>query len=226
MTDVITYEAFQGVLNALHPGWSVTSDGLVGPGGAAVRLAQRHESSSVGHLDVQFVLDDSAARPTELWDCVAGLGATPADRARFAAGLWGQTTAGALLELKYSLRGQFADHYRGDDAGGFTGWHAIAGAIIGFGKGDSPHRLQQWWLDNPVLPTLARALQASMSEQGGPYGVKILFGGDGVAEVRVDGEQHAAASAALAGLPWPRLDPPGFVRSYVIVLHRDLAPRG
>jgi hypothetical protein len=176
---------------------------------------------SEGHVDVLFVLDEVAERRVALWDCVTGYGATPASRAQFAAGLWAQTTAVALLELKYSRRGQFADHYRGNDAGGFPGWHSIAGAIMGFGKGDSASKLQQWWLGNPILPTLAHALSDSMSEQDCPYGLKILFGGDNVAEVRVNGEQHEGASVALARLPWPRLDPAGFVRSYVLVLHRD-----
>jgi len=97
----------------------------------------------------------------------------------------------------------------------------IAGAITGFGSGASPSALQQWWLENPVLPALARALGDSLNEQDAPYGLKILFGGDGVAEVRVNGEQHDAASSALASLPWPRLNPPGFVRSYLLVLHRE-----
>ncbi len=170
---------------------------------------------------MQFVLDEASSRRIELWDCVAGLGATHLDRARFAARLWGQTTAGALLELKYSRRGEFADHYHSSDVGGLSGWHAIAGAIVGFGQGASPSKLQQWWLSNPVLPTLAGALNDSLPEPDAPFGLKIFFGGDGVAEVRVDGDRHDAASFALCALPWPRLQPPGFVRSYVIALHRE-----
>jgi Family of unknown function (DUF6348) len=221
MNDAVTYEAFREVLNSLRPGWVTMGDAIVGPDGATVRLTQRHESLSEGHVDVQFVLDDNAPRKVELWDCVVGYGTTPADRARFAAYLWGQTTAGTLLELKYSRRGEFADHYHATDEGAFSGWNAIAGAIVGFGRGESASTLQRWWLDNQVLPVLARALDDSLSELDAPYGLKILFGGDGIAEVRVNGEQHDAASSVLAGLPWPRLSPPGFVRSYVLVLHRE-----
>src|SRR6185503_6125780 len=104
MIDTITYEAFREVLNALRPGWDVTGDAIMGPDGAAVRLTQRHESRGEGHVDVLFVFDDASPRRVELWDCVAGYGATSADRARFAAHLWGQTTASALFELKYSRR--------------------------------------------------------------------------------------------------------------------------
>lgn len=221
MIDATALEAFREALNALRPGWVVTGGAIVGPDGAAVRLAERDVSRIEGHVDVQFVLDDASPRRVELWDCVVGYGATAADRARFAANMWGQTTAGVLLELKYSRRGEFADHYHAADAGGFSGWHSIAGAIVGFGKGESPSALQRWWLDNPVLPALARALDDSLNEPEGPFGLKILFGGDGIAEVRVNGEQHDAASSALASLPWPRLSPAGFVRSYVLVLHRE-----
>lgn len=115
MNDAVTYEAFREVLNSLRPGWVTMGDAIVGPDGATVRLTQRHESLSEGHVDVQFVLDDNAPRKVELWDCVVGYGTTPADRARFAAYLWGQTTAGTLLELKYSRRGEFADHYHATD---------------------------------------------------------------------------------------------------------------
>jgi hypothetical protein len=221
MTYTILCEAFCDALNALLPGWVLKGKSIVGPGGAAVRLGQRHPSNAEGHVDVQFVVDDEAPRRIELWDCVSGYGATPTARARFAADLWAQTTAVALLEVKYSKKGEFADHYRGRDAGAFSGWHAIAGGIVGFGKGDSPYQLQRWWSQNPILPTLAGALRDSIREEDCPCGLKILFGGDCVAEVRVNGELHETASAALATLPWPRLDPPGFVRSYVLVLHRD-----
>jgi uncharacterized protein DUF6348 len=215
------YEAFLEVLNQCKPGWRVTERGLCGPEGDLVRLAQRHPSQAEGHVDVGFVLDTASPTRVELWDCVAGVGATPAARAQFAAHLWLQTAAAALLELKYSRRGEFADHYRGTDHNGFPAWHIICGAVVGFGKGESPGRLQRWWLENSVLPTVARALSSSLNEQSCPHGIKILFGGDGVAEVRLDGEEHHAASMAVAALAWPRLDPPGFVRSYVIVLHRE-----
>lgn len=156
----------------------------------------------------------------ELWDCLVGYGSSPRERAQFAAHLWANTTAGAWLELAYSLRGQFADHYRGDDAGGFPGWHAVGGAILGFGGGDTASQLQQWWLNNPVLPAVAEALRGAIPDRH-PVGLKIFFGGDDVAEVRVNGEPSERASRALAALPWPRLEPAGFVRSYLVLLHTE-----
>jgi len=80
-------------------------------------------------------------------------------------------------------------------------------------------RRQTWYLDNPVLPALSTALVDSLEERRCPHGLKIFFGCDGIAEVRLDGEYHESASTALANLGWPRL--PGFVRTYVLVLHRD-----
>jgi hypothetical protein len=221
MNKAIAYEAFRDALNHLKPGWETSSTGLLGPAGALVRLGQRHPSRSEGHVDVQFVLDVNSPTGPALWDCVTGSGATETARARFAAHLWAQTTAGVLLELKYSLRGEFADHYRGNDPDGFQGWHAICGAIMGYGEGESATQLQQWWLKNPILPTLSQALNDSLDENVAPYGIKIFFGGADVAEVRVNGERHDGASAALSELDWPRLQPLGFVRSYVVVLHRE-----
>ena len=221
MNDAITYEAFLEVLNALRPGWVMTGDAISGPGGAVVRLGESHQSEVEGHVDVQFVLDDTSPRRFELWDCVAGYGETPGDRAQFAAYVWGQTTAGVLLEVKYSLTGEFADHYHGDDTDGFSGWHTIHGGIVGFGDADSANKLQQWWLNNPLLPALARALDHTLDEKDGPFGLKILFGGDGVAEVRINGERNEVASSMLVSLPWPRLHPPAFVRSYVLLVHRE-----
>lgn len=74
-----------------------------------------------------------------------------------------------------------------------------------------------------MLPAIAPALDGSLEEEAGPHGLKILFGGDDVAEVRLDGQYHEAASRALLELPWPRLKPMAFVRSYVLVLHREAA---
>lgn len=226
MSDRIFLDAFKDALNALLPGWAVTPNGIIGPQGAMVKLGQLHGSEIVGHVDVQFILDINAPRQIGLWDCVCGLGDTDVSRAQCAAAIWAQTTAGVLLELKYSRKGRFADHYLGTDECGFSGWHCIAGAILGYGTGGSGERLQQWWLANPILPTLAKALIGSLNEQNCPYGIKILFGGDDIAEVRVNGECHEAAARALEALNWPRLKPVGFARSYVLILHPDRGSTG
>lgn len=64
-------------------------------------------------------------------------------------------------------------------------------------------------------PPFAQAFQRALE------GVKILFGGANIAEVRVNGEAHEAAPGMLRGLDWPRLEQPGFLRTYVIALYRE-----
>jgi hypothetical protein len=79
-------------------------------------------------------------------------------------------------------------------------------------------------MDNPVLPALSLAVDSSLDKLACPHGLKIFFGGDDVAEVRLNGERHDAATATLAGLNWPRLGPAGFVRSYVVLVHPETGP--
>lgn len=214
------HAAFAKAMNALRDGFQVTERGIAGPEGALIRLGERHPSRSEGHVDIEVVLNERAATPVGFTDCVTGIGATDTARAAFAAHLWARTTGCALLELKYSRKGEYADHYRGWNELGFTGWHAIAAPILGYGHAVNADRLQHWWLDHSLLPMLSRELSP---ELGGdtPHGIKILFGGDDVAEIRVDGEPHEAASSALRELDWPRSEPAAFVRSYVMLLHRE-----
>ena len=128
-----------------------SEDGLTGPERAMVRLGQQHASGNDGHVDVQFVFNDRASTKSELWDCVSGFGETALEQAQTAAQFWANTTAPALLEFKYSHRGEFADHYRGDDPSGFTGWHVICGGILGVGHDDSPGKLQNWRVPRRIV---------------------------------------------------------------------------
>jgi hypothetical protein len=215
----MAYKAFCDALNALKPGWAVTDRGLVGPDGALVLL---HGSINEGELHVMFEPDEAKLLQTPLWDWVVGFGTSLDQKAAAGAQLWSQTTATAFLELKYPSRGEFADHYRGSDPGGFEGWHVISSAVLPFGKGAQDDRLPQWYMQNPVLPVLSRVMSDSIDEKTCPHGVKIFMGGDGIAEVQLDGEKHEAASAALAKLRWPRLKPVVYLRCYVLILHRDM----
>jgi len=213
-------EAFCQFLNDLLPGWSI-SDGVIrGPEDAAIRFSEEHPSSSEAHVDVEFSFQDSTGVDVRLWDCVSGFGETVADWAETAAHIWSNTTALALLELKYSRRGEYADHFHGDEPQGLTGWHCICSSVLGYGVGESGQLLQDWWLQNhTVLPGLASALD-DLTDSG-PHGIKILFGANDIAEVRVDGHHHEKASEALRSLDWPRLPDPGFLRVYVIAMHRE-----
>lgn len=212
--------AFAEVLNGVMPGWVVEQDMIRGPEDAAVRFGARHPVSSPGHADVEFSFEDRAADSLRLWDCVVGFGEDLQARARNAATIWGSTSAMALLEFKYSRRGKYADHYMSHEATGLTGWHAICSPIIGWGQGDGGRELQEWWTRHEqVLPALAPALQDLQDNL--PHAIKVFLGGQDVAEVRVDGEHHDAASDALLALDWPRQDPASFVRAFVIAIHRE-----
>lgn len=227
MTHPAFPAAFRDALNAMCIGWRVRGDVIHGPAGTSVHFAERHESASPGHVDVEFrrrgrrrILPPFRRGPDlSLWDCVAGLGETMEERARFAAKVWSQSTGAACLELSLSLRGDFAIHLGSSDPHGFTGWHAIHSPILAYGKDTSPATLQAWCEAHPLLPAVAEAVAGHLPARGTPYGLKLLLGAQDVAEVRIDGEHDALGSEALLGLPWPRLDPPAFVRIYVILVH-------
>jgi hypothetical protein len=51
--------------------------------------------------------------------------------------------------------------------------------------------------------------------------VLIRAGHPPVAEVRIDGERHEAASRALLAMDWPRDRAAGMARSYVLFVHRE-----
>ena len=222
MIDQLAFAgAFCKALNSLQAGWQVSGREIFGPDGAKVRLTERH-AGGPGHADVQFIWGEGTPREVVLWDCVSGFGGNTVDLAETAAHIWSATTAGPLLELFFSRRGEFADHLCGGDRDGLSGWHVVAGAVIGYGaNSQNSELLQQWFLENPVLPALAKSLESSLDDTRAPHGIKVLLGGDSVAEVRIDGEIHEAASDVLAHLDWPRLHPASFVRSYFIALHRE-----
>lgn len=219
-TIALFAESFCAALNRLLPGWSVRAGVIHGPEDAAVRFSTEHQVTSPGHADVEFSFQDSDPASLRLMDCVVGFGDGMEKRAENAATIWISTSATALLELKYSRKGQYADHYMASDPAGLTGWHSICSSIIGWGEGDGGKALQQWWVSSgQVLPALAPALVDLQGDR--PHAIKIFFGGADIAEVRVDGQHHDAASAALLALDWPRQPRPDFVRALVIALHRE-----
>lgn len=212
--------AFCSELNKLKPGWTIQNDIIRGPEDAAVRFCTLHLVSSPGHADVEFSFQDGASDSLRLLDCVMGFGENIDECASSAAKIWGSTSAPALLELKYSRKGKYADHYFGHEPHGLKGWHSICSPIIGWGRGDGGKALQEWWLSTQqVLPAIAPALADLRGDQ--PHAVKILLGGQDIAEVRVDGQHHEAASAALLALNWPRQASPSFARAFAIAIHRE-----
>lgn len=212
--------AFCEALNDLMPGWSVTDEAVIGPENAVIRFSEEHCADSDGHIDVSFSFSDSDPDGLRLWDCVSGFGKTIADCASTAAKIWSSTSAPALLELKYSRSGHFAGHFHGHEPEGLMGWHCICGSVMGYGLEGSGAALQDWWISRQtVLP----AISASLSDlaDGIPHAIKIFFGGLDIAEVRVDGYIHEHATSILLSLDWPRMESVGFLRVFVIALHRE-----
>jgi hypothetical protein len=211
-------QAFCNALSSKLSGWQLRKEDLVGPCGLVLRFGELHPSNSPGHIDIEIIFDEGNDDSTVLVDCAVGFGGTQEERVKNCAHLWVATTGVCVLELKYSLTGEFACHYGAQDPGGLLGWHAICGDLIGYGRGTGAKALQDWWMkSNNVLPSIAPAMEG-LSDS--PHGIKIFFGGEDTAEVRIDGEYHESASQALAGMDWPRNDPSSFLRAYVIAIHR------
>ncbi|MFJ5927396.1 DUF6348 family protein [Kitasatospora sp. NPDC092948] len=220
-------------LSALHgEPWRVEeADGLEvrGPGALAVRIGEPHRTRAE-HLDLVFLVDRD--RPeTAVTDCVNRTRGGEDYPLRRGIELWAATTAVSLIEL-VAHNGRFAGHLDPHDPDGMPGWHAIHGGTVGWGVGERHHVVQDWLLRNPLLPALAPALGGDLGRDQ-LVGVKVVFGSrDGMdtADVRVGGEEHAAASAALAALDWPRFaeDEPGesYARTFILLVHREGDRRG
>lgn len=211
--------SFCGALNRLAPGWTLGDDAIVGPLDARVQLCQRRSLDSPGHSDVEFTIYTRHGQPVSFWDCVSATGDSLQEMAELAAHRWVQTTAAAVCELSFSRRGKYADHYFGKDAEGFTGWHSICGGLLPSGESTDLARLPEWWQQSSPLPALAESLSDSITEEAAPHGIKIYFGLDDLAEVRLNGEVHEAASETLRSLNWPRVR--ATLRTYLILIHRD-----
>lgn len=211
---------FCSKLNELMSGWDADRGVIHGPDGALICFSDRHGADSEGHTDIEFILRSGDPLSPRLWDCVSGFGTTVSERVHSAAEIWGATSANALLEFKYSQRGQFADHFRGHDPQGILGWHCICSPVIGYGQGDTAQSLQDWWISkHAVLPSISPCLHTLSNDR--PHSIKVFFGAQDVAEVRIDGDIHQDASDVLLSLHRPRLNPIGFLRVFVIALHRE-----
>ncbi|MEV4561028.1 DUF6348 family protein [Kitasatospora sp. NPDC049285] len=151
-------------------------------------------------------------------DCVSVV-ASPRD----AVGLWAQSAGACLLEL-LDGRERFADRWGPEHRRGVPGWRSIASGAVGYGLSEPEvARLQKALLEANVLPAIAETFTADLES---PWfnSVRVFYGGKPgtmTAEVRVNGERHQAASAALAALGLP--DPTAFtvVRSFALVLPPD-----
>lgn len=202
-------------LNAIAGRWFEEGDSLRDDN-ALVRVINRHPCAP-GHIDFGFVLTASGGA-FAVWDCIAGGQAEDEDAATLAARLWSRTTAPVLLELR-SQREDLATNSLGDPLLGLAGWHSVHGPIVAYGTGDATP-LQQWLLENPVIPRLGETLRKALPSRG-PHGVKFILGDfdEPLAEVRVDGARNDACSEALLAFPWPRTRSGSAARFFVLFVN-------
>jgi hypothetical protein len=189
---------------------------LISPSGWVVAVASPHHGGG-RHYDL-VALPDVSIQPDVpcFLDCVVAMAKDP----RRAADSWVQTAGACLLEL-LDRRERFADHAGPDDRRGVPGWHSITSGAVGLGLDTAEnHRLQNALVDANVLHRIAGTFTEDLES---PFfnGVKVFYGGSPgamQAEVRVNGERHEAASAAMAALNLP--EPAAFttVRYYALLL--------
>lgn len=197
-------------------GAELKGNSLISPSGWAVAVAPPHHGG--GHHYDLVALPDVSLQPDVpcFMDCVVAMSAEP----RHAADAWVQTAGACMLEL-VDRREHFAEHAGPEHQRGVPGWHTITSGAAGFGVDAAENRrLQTALLNANVLHRIADTFTADLES---PFfnGVKVFYGGrPGAmeAEVRVNGERHAAASAAMAALNLP--EPTAFTtaRYYALLL--------
>lgn len=197
-------------------GTELKGNSLISPSGWAVAVVpQRHGGDQ--HYDLAAVPDVNIQPEVPMFlDCSVAMAGNP----RHAADAWAQTAGACLLEL-LDRRGRFAEHAGPEDERGVPGWHMIAAGAVGVGLDvTESQRIQSALMNANVLHRIADSFAADLES---PFfnGVKVFYGGlPGAmeAEVSINGERHAAASAAMAALNLP--DPTVFtaVRYYALLL--------
>ena len=155
-------------------------------------------------------------------DCVVAVNGNP----RHAADSWAQTAGACLLEF-LDRQGRYAEHDGPDDGRGVPGFHAITSGATAFGvDAEENHRLQHALLEANVLHRVADSFTKDLHS---PFfnGIKVYWGGmpgKMQAEIRVNGDRHDEASAAMAALNIA--EPTAFtaVRYYALLLPLAASP--
>jgi hypothetical protein len=108
----------------------------------------------------------------------------------------------------------------GANPAGIAGWHTIVSDVLGYGT-DVPGNqvLQTALMERPVLRETAPALNRPRHNGIKVYLHKTPTSTTG--EVRVNGVPDAAASQALAALPWPSVTAPTTARFYAVAVHPE-----
>jgi hypothetical protein len=167
------------------------------------------------HYDLMAMPDVSIQPDAPCFvDCVS------AWNPRYAAAAWAETAGACLLEV-LDRHGRYADHEDPDDERGVPGFHAIISGATAIGADpEENQRVQQAVLDANVLHRIAGSFTEDLVESPLFNGVRVFWGGQPgsmQAEVRVNGERHEAASAAMAALNLPEPAAGIMVRYYALL---------
>ncbi|MEV6443154.1 DUF6348 family protein [Amycolatopsis sp. NPDC051716] len=197
-------------------GAELKGNSLISPRGWAVGVTPPQHGGD-HHYDL-VALPDITIQPDVpcFLDCAMAFSGDPGH----AADAWTQTAGACLLEL-LDRRGRFAEHIGPGETRGVPGWHTITSGAVAFGlDADENRRLQITLLEANVLSSIAATFTADLES---PFfnGVKVFYGGRPgamTAEIRINGERHDAASAAMAALNLP--EPATFTaaRYYALLL--------
>ncbi|MER7762230.1 DUF6348 family protein [Streptomyces sp. NPDC097619] len=143
---------------------------------------------------------------------------------RDAAVLWARSAGACLLALTDTAYAGLVDDLTPDDPYGVPGWRSLGAGALAYGVSEEEnHRLQEALLEADVLGRITPVFAADLAS---PWfnAVRVFHGGAPGAvrsEVRVNGERHEAASAALAELGLPEPTVFTAVRSFTLLLPPD-----
>lgn len=194
---------------------------LMSPQGWVLGMAPPHGSGH--HYDVVAFPEVDVTPGAGFQDglpCFVDCAVTASGDPWHAVDAWVRTSGACFLEM-LDRSGRFADHAGPDDARGVAGWHMIASGEVGYGLDNAEiRRLQEALHEANVVHRLADVLSADLES---PYfnGIKLFYGGTPGAmqcEIRVNGERHEAASAAMAALGLPEPTTFTAVRAYALLL--------
>jgi hypothetical protein len=194
----------QGILVG-RPGWSL--------------MALPNHTGRPGHFDIGFVPRMKTPGAQVLADCISGTG--PMDTAvRSMLRIWSSTSGACFLTMVDPGTDHGAARIDGSSPTGIGGWHLVVSDVLGYGTDDtSSQALQIALAETPVLRETAPVLNRPRDNGIKVYLHKTPTSTTG--EVRVNGVPDAAASQALAALPWPPVTAPATARFYAVAVHPE-----
>lgn len=217
---VLARRLFAEQLSVQGGPWTVSGDRVIGPGTVAVLIEKRHAASEA-HLDFGTILDRDKPDAPVLWTCMTGFGDGLEATLKNTIEAWVVSTLPVVQEV-FSQDGSNADQYGPGTPGGCPGWHVIHGPFSGMDAGTGGgDEITQWAVKHPLLPELGPLITPSFSRPDlNMVKVIIARGEEDIAEVRVNGERHEAASQKLASMDWPRGDW-ALVRCSILFMHPE-----